>query len=130
VHVGELGGEVAERAAADAVAGALRLEHAIEKAPDLRERVPVRVGEARLERPLEERADDLIQDGVAEVFLALEVVVEVALADAALAQHVVERRVVVAVHADQPARRLEDRLARRAAVPNLDAFRSLCRHVY
>ena len=130
MDVGQLGGKVPERAAADAVARALRLEEAIEKALDLGERVLVGVGEARLERALEERADDLIQDGVAEVFLALEVVVEVPLADTALAQHVVERRVVVAVHADQPTRRLEDRLARRAAVPNLAVFRGLCRHVY
>ena len=84
MHVGQLGGEVAERAAADAIARALRLEEAIEKAPDLTERVPLGVGEARLERALEERTDDLIQNGVAEIFLALEVVVEVALADAAL----------------------------------------------
>src|SRR2546422_185547 len=58
---------------------------------------------------------------VAELFLALEVVVKVALADAALAEHVVERRVVVAVDVDQTARRFENRLARRppdsASVP-------------
>ena len=38
-----------------------------------------RIGEARLERALEERGDDLVEDRVAEVFLALEVVVEVPL---------------------------------------------------
>src|SRR5207253_11234889 len=61
----------------DAIAGALHLEKAIEEATDLRERLPLGVGEAGLERALEKRADDLIEDGVAQVFLALEVVVEV-----------------------------------------------------
>ena len=130
MHVGQLGGEVAERAAADAIARALRLEEAIEKAPDLTERVPLGVGEARLERALEERTDDLIQNGVAEIFLALEVVVEVPLADATLAENVVQRRVVVAVDVDQPTRRLEDRLAGRAAVSNFSALGRLYRHVY
>ena len=55
----------------------------------------------------------MIEDRVAELFLALEVVVEVALADIALTEHVVERCVVVAVDVDQTARRFKNRLARR-----------------
>jgi hypothetical protein len=43
--------------------------------------VAVGIGEARLERPLQERADDLVEDRVAEVFLASEVVVEITLPD-------------------------------------------------
>src|SRR5260370_535648 len=56
---------------------------------------------------------------VAEVFLALEVVVEVPLADAALTQDVVERGVVVAVDVDEPCRRGEDDLARGPALLRL-----------
>src|SRR5207237_9219431 len=109
VHVGELRSQIAERAAPDAIAGALELEKAIEEATDLRERLPLGVGEAGLERALEKRADDLIDDGVAQVFLALEVVVEVALADATVAQHVVARGVGVAVNVYQQASRPQDR---------------------
>src|SRR4030095_15740318 len=104
------------------------LEDPIEEAADLRQGLPLGIREAGLERALEDRVDDLIEDGVAEVFLALEVVVEVPLADAALAQHVIERGVVIAVHVDQPARGFEDRLAGRAAVPDLSVLGRLCRH--
>ena len=75
VHVAELGGQVAHRAAAHALAlraGASRTrlrKHRICAKP-----VALGVGEARLERALQERADDLVQDRVAEVFLAPEVV--------------------------------------------------------
>ena len=132
MDVGQLRDQVAERAAPDAVARALRLEHAVEEAPDLRERPRRRVREARVEGALEERGDDLVEDRVPEVFLALKVVVEVPLADAALAQDVVERRVVVAVDVDEPGRGGEDGLARGPPVPRLprrlDGLRR--RHLY
>ncbi len=102
VHVGELGGEIAHRAAAHAVALPLRVEHAIEERVELVDRIGVRVREGGPEAPLDEGAPDPIDDRVAEIFLALEVVVEVALADPALPQHVVERGGLVALHVDEP----------------------------
>ena len=129
MHVRQLRGQVAQRAAAHAVALALRLEHAVEEAADLRERAAGRVREARIERALDERGDELVEDRVPELFLALEVVVEVALAGAALAQDVVERRGVVAVDVDQTPGRVEDRLAGAPSVPGSTAVgRGL--HVY
>jgi len=76
----------------------------------LRQRPALGIRETGLERPFEERRNHLIEDGVAELFLALEVVVEVALADAALTQHVIERGLVVPVDVDQPGRGFQDRL--------------------
>src|SRR5581483_8839295 len=74
VHVRQLGGEVAHHAAAHAVALALRLHHAVQEAANLSQRRRARVGEAWLQRPIEEPVDNLVEDGVTEVFLALEVV--------------------------------------------------------
>ena len=62
VDIGQLGREVAERTAADAVARALRLQEPIEKSAYLRDRIPAWILEARLERSLYELSDDLIED--------------------------------------------------------------------
>src|SRR5262249_59695557 len=84
VNVRELGGEVTHRAASATVALALIVEDAVEQLMGLRHRIGSRVGEGGLEREVEEGSHQPVDDGVAELFLALEVVVEVALAHAAL----------------------------------------------
>jgi hypothetical protein len=50
---------------------------------DLLDGIRRRVREGRLERALEEALDDPVDDGEAQSLLALEVVIEVALADPA-----------------------------------------------
>ena len=116
MHVAQLGGEVAHGAPADALAPPLGLEHVVEEAADLAHPGGVGLDETGLERALLELGHELIEDRVAEVFLAAEVIVEVALPDPALAEDVVERRVLVAAHVHEPGRRLENRLPRRARV--------------
>src|SRR5207244_1219828 len=54
VHVRQLGGEIAHGAAAHALAIALRLLETVEEAADLGERRAGRIGEARLQRALDE----------------------------------------------------------------------------
>src|SRR5215831_16187266 len=87
---------------------------------DLRHRVGSRVGEGGLERAVEESPHQPVDDGVAELFLALEVVVEVALAHATLSEDVVERRTVVALEVDEAPGRVEDLIPRHGS---LRAFR-------
>ena len=111
VHVGQLRRQVPERAPADAIASALGVQHPIEEAPDLAERVSFDICEARLERALEELADELVENRVSEFFLALEVVVEVPFADPALSQHVIETRALVSMEAHQLRRHGDDSVA-------------------
>src|SRR5215470_1596930 len=87
---------------------------------DLRHRVGSRIGEGGLERAIEEGPHQPIDDGVAELFLALEIVVEVALAHAALPQDVVERRTVVALEVDEAPGRVQD------LIPRHGSLRALC----
>ena len=116
VHVRQLGGQVAHGAAAHAVAPALVLEDAVEERVDLRDRVARGIGERGLEGALEEAPHHPVDDRVAQVFLALEVVVEVPLADAALPQDVVERGAVVALQVDEPGGGVQDLVAGRGAL--------------
>jgi len=132
VDVRQLGGKIAHGTAPDTVALPLVVEDPLEEVVDLGDGVRRGIRERRFERPFGEPMDQPVDDGEPQLFLAPEVVVEVALADAGLAEHVVQRGVVVAVHVDQPARRLEDRLARRAPLPCLrsDFGRLGRRHLY
>src|SRR5262249_39755557 len=120
VNVRELGGEVTHRAASDTVALALIVEDAVEQLVGLRHRIGFRVGEGGLEREVEEGPRQPVDDGVAELCLALEVVVEVALAHAALSEDGVERRAVVALEVDEAPGRVED------LIPRHGPFRALC----
>src|SRR5262249_46132010 len=85
-----------------------------------------------LERLAEKRGDDLVEDRVAEIFLALEVMVKITLADSALPQHVVQGGRLIPPEVHQPGGRFEDRLARLPPVPCLvsrDRLNRLC-HLY
>src|SRR5215467_15236979 len=83
---------------------------------DLRHRVGSRVGEGGLERTVEESPHQPVDDGVAKLFLALEVVVEVALAHAALPEDVVERRTVIALEVDEAPSRVQDLIPRHGSL--------------
>src|SRR6185503_10914573 len=136
VHVGELGCEIAHRATAHAVALPLRVEHAVEEGVELAHRIGVRIREGRSETALDEGAPDPIDDRVAQVFLALEVVVEVALADPALPQDIVERGGLIALHVDESGGGVENLIAGRSALlapglrldPGLGGYRARTRH--
>src|SRR5262245_32422960 len=117
MHVRELRGQVPERAASHAVARALRLEDAIEEATDLRQRPPGRIREAWVQRLRDEGGDDLIEDRVTEVFLAPEVVIEAALAHAALREQIGQRRGVVALELHESLGSPDDHLSRLLAFP-------------
>src|SRR6185295_9233611 len=116
VHVAELAGEVAPEAPADAIGLSLRLEHPVQEAEDLPQALGDGVGEARLQRALDEAADELVEDREAEVFLAPEVVVKVAFSDSTLPKHVVQRGVLIAAHVHEPRGSLDDRLPGGTAV--------------
>src|SRR5262249_32820694 len=79
-----------------------------------------RVGEGRLERARDEPLHHLLDDRVAEVFLASEVVVEVPLADAALPEHVVQGGAMVSLQVDEPGGGGEDLISRRRPLLTLD----------
>src|SRR5262249_23716671 len=117
VDVGHLRSEIAERTAADAGTLPLRLDHTVEEAADLGNRMAVRIRKAGIECPLHEGGDDVVEDGVAQVFLALEVVIEGPLADATSTEEVVERGRVVALDEYQALRRGQDRIPRLAPFP-------------
>src|SRR6185436_1857618 len=111
VNVGQLAGEIAHGAAAHAVALALDLEQPIQERAHLVERIGGGIDEGRLQGALQEALHHAIDDGEPKVFLAAEVVIEVALADSALPQHVVERGAVIAAQVDEPRRRVQDLVA-------------------
>jgi hypothetical protein len=108
VHIGQLGGEIAHRAAPDTLALPLVLEQPIEKHVDLLDGISLGIRECRLERALREAVDESIHDGEAELLLAPEVVVKIAFADPAFPQHIVERRAVVAPQINEPGRGVQD----------------------
>src|SRR6185295_19408183 len=101
VHVGQLGGQIAKETATHAVTFVQRVPDAPEEAPDLIQSRALRIFEARLDPARDEQLDDAIEDRVAEVFLASEVVIEIALSYSAGAQHVIERRVLIPLEVDQ-----------------------------
>ena len=109
-------GEIAHRAAPHTVALALRSSTRSKKAWMLGHRIGVGIREGRSQAALDECLGDAIDDRVAQVFLALEVVVEVALADSALAEHVVQRGGLVALHVDEPGGRVQDLVPRGRAL--------------
>src|SRR5262249_16271068 len=100
----------------DTVALALIVEDAVEQLVGLRHRIGSRVGEGGLEREVEEGSHQPVDDGVAELFLALEVVVEVAFAHTALSEDIVERRAVVALEVNGGPRRVEDLIPRHGSL--------------
>src|SRR5262245_12155450 len=117
MHVRELRGQVPERAASHAVARALGLEDAIEEATDLRQRPSSRIREAWVQRLRDEGGHDLIKNRVTEVFLAPEVVIEAALAHAALREQIVQRRGVVALDLHETLGSRDDHLSGLLAFP-------------
>ena len=112
VHIGQLGGEIAHRTAPDTLALPLVFQQPIEKVVDLRDGISLGIRECRLERALGEAVDEPVDDGEAQLLLAPEVVVKVALADPAFPQHIVERRAVVPPQIDEPGRGVQDLVPR------------------
>src|SRR4029079_17994680 len=108
--VGAYGREVAHRASADAVPGALRHEDLVEEGLDLAPGVPGRVAEDRRQGAGFEPLQEAVEDGVAEILLGSEVVVEVTLSSTTLTEDVVERGPMVPPDRHQPGRHLEDLL--------------------
>src|SRR5262245_16976397 len=130
VYIRQLRGEVAHGTSADAIALALTVEDSIQEAVDLLHGIRVTVCEGGRERAVDEATHQPVDDGVAELFLALEVVIEVALADTALAQHVVEGSAVVALQVNQAPRRVEDLVPRRRTPGALRLRQDRCLGVF
>ena len=110
VGIGQLGGEIADGAAANAVPGTLGRQDLVEEGLDLGERVPRVISEDGGEGPRLEPVEQPVEDGVPEVLFRPEVVVEITFSGATLAEDVVERRPMVALDGHEPGGHLEDLL--------------------
>ena len=110
VGIGQLGGEVADGAAADAVPGALGRQDLVEEGLDLGERVAGVVSEDGGQGPGLEPVEQPVEDRVPEVLLRPEVVIEITLSGTTLPEDVVERSPVVALDGHEPGGHLEDLL--------------------
>jgi hypothetical protein len=113
VHVRKLAGQVPHHAPAHAVALPLRVQDAIQERVDLGDRIRIDIREGRAQAALDEGPGRPIDDRVAQVLLALEVVVEVALPDPALPEDVVERGRLISLHVHEPRGRVDDLIAGR-----------------
>src|SRR5207249_7096195 len=111
VTVRKLGGQVPHGAPAHAVPGPLSRHDRIEERVDLGQWRPSRIPEHRLEGPLREEADQPVQDGVAELFLRPEVVIEVTFPGSALPEDVLEAGPVVPPNRHEAGGHLNDLLA-------------------
>src|SRR5262245_50190677 len=99
---------------------------------DLGHRVRTAVREDGVERASDEGLHHAIDDCVPQVFLALEVVVEVPLSDPALSQDVIEGGTVVAAEVDEAGRGVEDLIAGRRTLRTLGCCsggRHVCLHL-
>src|SRR5262249_15043566 len=112
----------------DTVALALAFEHAVEELMDLRHRVRTAVRKDGVERASDERLHNAIDDRVSEIFLALEVIVEVPFPDSALTQDVVDGSAVIAAQMDEPGRGVEDLISGRRPLRSFGRRRSRRHH--
>jgi hypothetical protein len=110
VGIGQLGGQVAEGAAAHAVPSALIGQDLVEKLLHLTQGVAVDILEDGRQRPRLEPPEEPVEDGVAQLLFGVEVMIEIALSGSTLPEDLVERGAVVPAGCHQPGGDLQDLL--------------------